>query len=191
MKNRINLFKRKPQADYISVNGPKIRKYLTGLGIVLFAIFLVLMSQVVRLNKEQQDGLKKKETYLRYLLDEKNIEANIRYFKSKQAQVDAFLKEDAQFVPYYEVLKKSLGETTNDKATLEVIDIDKDRNTRFVVKFNNTDEMLLFLRYVENEEFLKNFQSLTLQSFSLNQQLKKGSSYQLELRGVFKELNTK
>jgi len=191
MKNRINLFKRKPQQDYFSANAPKLKKYLTILGAILFIIFLILIIQIIFLNTEQQEGLTKKETYLRYLLSEKDIEANIRYFKSKQLQVNTFLKEDAQFVPYYEVLKKSLGETANDKATLEAIDIDKDRNTRFVVKFNNTDEMLLFLRYIETEEFLTNFQSLTLQSFSLNQQQKKGSNYQLELQGVFKELKIK
>jgi hypothetical protein len=190
MKTRINLFKRKPQQDYITVNAPKFKRYLNGFGVLLFLFFIFLISQVVRLTNEQQDLLKKKETYLKYLLDEKEIEANMRYFKSKQTQVNTFLKEDANFLPYYEVLKKSLEET-NNKSTLETIEIDKNRSTRFVVKFNTTDEMLSFLRYIEAEEFLKNFSSLTLQSFNLNKIQVKGSKYQLELRGVFKELNIK
>jgi len=190
MKNRINLFKRKPQLDYFSVNAPKFKKYITIFGILLFVIFLYLVSQIYLLNIAQRDLLKKKETYLVYLLEEKTIEASIRYFKSKQAQVDTFLKEDAHFLPYYAVLKNSLGETSN-KAMLETIDIDKDRKTKFIVRFNNTDDMLLFLRYIESEDFLKNFVSLSLQNFSLNQQLKKGSNYQLELQGVFKEIKAK
>lgn len=190
MKTRINLFKRKPQQDYISLNGPIFKKYITIAGVLLFFIFIYLTIQVVRLNSEQQGLLKKKETYLRYLLDEKDIEANTRYFKSKQTQVNTFLKEDAQFLPYYQVLKQSLEETS-DETVLEAIDIDKDRNTRFMVKFKNSDEMLSFLRYIEGDNFLKNFISLTLQSFSLNQQQAKGNQYKLELRGVFKELNSK
>lgn len=187
MKNRINLFKQKPQQDFISLNAAKFKSYLTGIGVLLFLLFIFLISQVLQLNASQQDLLTKKETYLKYLLDEKDVEANMRYFKSKQTQVNTFLKEDANFLPYYKVLKESL-EKTSDKAILDTIDIDKDRNTRFVVKFNNSEEMLLFLRYIEDEEFLKNFLSLTLQNFNLNQQQAKGSRYQLELRGVFKEL---
>lgn len=190
MKNRINLFKRKPKKDYISVHAPLFKKYLTGLGMILFFIFLFLISQVLQLNNEQQNLLKKKETYLKYLLDEKDIEANMRYFKSKQTQMNTFLKEDAHFLPYYQVLKKSLEETS-DKAILETIDIDKDRNTRFIVRFNNADDMLLFLRYIEAEDFLKNFISLSLQSFNLSQQQAKGNRFQLELRGVFKEIAIK
>lgn len=187
MKNRINLFKQKPQQDFISLNAVKFKSYLNGIGIVLFILFMVLINQVIQLNATQQELLKKKETYLKYLLEEKEVEANMRYFKSKQTQVNTFLKEDANFLPYYKVLKESLEETS-DKAILDTIDIDKDRNTRFVVKFNNSDEMLLFLRYIETEEFLKNFISLSLQNFNLNQQQAKGTRYQLELRGVFKEL---
>jgi hypothetical protein len=190
MKNRINLFKRKPKQDYISVNAPIFKKYLTGAGIILFLFFIFLITQVLQLNTIHQDLLKKKETYLKYLLDEKDIEANMRYFKSKQTQVNTFLKEDAQFLPYYEVLKKSLEETSNN-AILDTIDIDKTRNTRFIVKFNNSDDMLSFLRYIESEDFLKNFMSLSLQSFNLNQQQSKGNRYQLELKGIFKELKSK
>ena len=186
MKNRINLFKRKPQQDYISVNAPKFKRYLTVAGLILFVFFLFLISQVVRLNRSQQELIKKKETYLKYLLDEKDTEANIRYFKSKQTQLNTFVKDDANFLPYYAVLKKSLDDTGNN-VILDTIEIDKSRNTRFIVKFKNSDEMLSFLRYVEAEDFLKNFISLTLQSFSLNQE-SRGTKYQLELRGVFKEL---
>lgn len=189
MKNRINLFKRKPKQDYISVNAPRIKKYLSILGIILFVFFLFLIVEVIRLNNVQQDLIKKKETYLKYLLDEKDTEANIRYFKSKQTQLNTFLKDDANFLPYYEVLKKSLDEPGNN-VILDTIEIDKTRKTRFIVKFKNSDEMLSFLRYIEAEDFLKNFVSLTIQSFTLNQQ-SKASKYQLELQGVFKELNTK
>lgn len=190
MKTSINLFRRKPQTDYISVNAARLRTYLAGGSIFLFLLFLFLAYQVVTLTKTQDELLKKKETYLRYLLEEKELEANMRYFKSKQLQVNTFLKEDANFLPYYKVLKGSLEETSN-QPELDTIDIDKDRNTRFIVKFDNSEDMLSFLRYIESETFLKNFVSLSLQNFNLNQLQSKGSRYQLELRGIFKEINNK
>jgi len=187
MKNRINLFKRKPKLDYISAHAPKFKRYLSVSGVLLFLFFLFLMSQVISLNRSQQELLAKKETYLRYLLTEKDIEANMRYFKSKQTQVNTFLKDDAHFVPYYQVLKKSLEDTSKD-VVLDTIDIDKSRNTRFIVKFKDYNEMLSFLRYIESDVFLKNFLTLSLQSFTLNQKQATGGQYQLELQGVFKEL---
>lgn len=190
MKNRINLFKRKPQQDYISVNAPRFIQYLNIGGVLLFLFFLFLVSRLIALNSQQQELLTSKETYLKYLLVEKDVEANMRYFKSKQTQMNTFLKDDAHFLPYYEVLKNSLEET-KDRAILETIDIDKDRNTRFIVRFSNSEDMLLFLRYIEDENFLKNFTSLSLQNFNLNQLQVKGTRFQLELRGVFKEIKIK
>ncbi len=187
MKNRINLFKRKPQQDFISVNAPRFKRYLTIMGVAVFLLFIFLIVQVLQLNSQQQNLIQKKETYLKYLLDEKDTEANMRYFKSKQTQLNTFLKGDANFLPYYSVLKKSIDET-GANAILDTIDIDKNRNTRFVVKFTNSDEMLLFLKYIEGEDFLKNFATLSLQSFTLNKQGGADSGYQLELQGVFKEL---
>lgn len=190
MKNRINLFKRKPRQDYLTLNAPRFKRYLSGFGVVLFLFFIFLIFQVVQLDTKHQDLLKKKETYLKYLLDEKDLEANMRYFKSKQTQLNTFLKDDARFLPYYEVLSNSLKQAS-DRTQLDTIDIDKDRNTRFVVRFNSSDEMLLFLKYIEAEDFLKNFVSLSLQSFSLSNQKTKGNRYQLELQGVFKEIAIK
>lgn len=190
MKNRINLFKQKPKLDFISIHAAKFKAYLTGAGVFVFIAFLLLINQVFLLDLLQRDLIKKKETYLKYLLDEKETEANMRYFKSKQTQLNTFLKNDANFLPYYEVLLSSIGET-NANAVLDTIDIDKNRETRFIVKFTNDGEMLTFLNNIESENFLENFISLSLQNFSLNKQVSKSSKYQLELRGVFKELTKK
>jgi len=187
MKTRINLFRRKPQQDYISVHASQIKRTLTTAGVVLFLLFIFLITQVLRLDSQQQELLKKKETYLKYLMDEKEAEVNVRYFKSKQTQMNAFLKNDANFLPYYSVLKKSLDEGVA-KPILDTIDIDKDRKTTFIVRFSSYAEMDLFLKYIESEDFLKNFSSLSLQSFSINKQTVTGNRFELELKGVFKEL---
>lgn len=189
MKNRINLFRRKPQQDYLSVHAAEFKKYLTFVGVLLFLFFLFLINQTLQLNKTQQDLLRKKENYLKYLLDEKDTEASVRYFKSKQTQVQTFLKEDAQFLLYYQVLNKSLEEA-GEGATLGTFNIDKERNSDFMVKFNTLDEMLSFLWYVERDDFLKNFITLTLKSFKIDQRQVLTNRYQLELGGIFKEVKT-
>jgi len=187
MKNRINLFRQKPQLDFLSLHAPQIKKFLTIFGIIIFVVFIFLVAQTIRLDLQLQDLGKKKEIYLKYLLIDKDTEANMRYFKSKQTQLNTFLKEDANFLPYYTVLKESLDQSSNS-AILDTIVIDKDRATRFVVKFSNYDEMLAFLKYIESEDFLKNFTSLSLESFNLSQDFSSVKNYQLELKGVFKEL---
>lgn len=187
MKKRINLFREKPQLDFISVNAQRIKKTLTIVGVITFAIFLLLIIQTVQLDLKLADLNSKKETYLRYLLADKDTEANMRYFKSKQTQLNNFLKEDANFLPYYTILKQSLDQSGNT-ATLDTITIDKNRETRFIVKFSNYDDMLLFLKYIESDSFLKNFSSLSLDSFNLSQNISSVKNYQLELKGIFKEL---
>lgn len=187
MKNRINLFRQKPQLDIISVNAAKLKKTFTTVGILTFCIFLFLIVQTVQLDLQLQDLNKKKETYLKYLLEDKDTEANMRYFKSKQTQLNNFLKDDANFLPYYTILKQSLDQSGNT-AILDTITIDKNRETRFVVKFSNYNDMIAFLKYIESDDFLKNFSSLSLDSFNLSQNISSVKNYQLELKGIFKEL---
>lgn len=187
MKTRINLFRKKARRDYLSSHADKIKKILNVLGVGFFLLFILLIAQVIKLNTKQQVLFQKKSLYLKYLLEEKESEVNVRYFKSKQTQMNSFLKNDAHFLPYYTVLKKSLDDATIPPL-LDTIDIDKDRNTRFIVKFNSYDEMLFFLKYVEDEIFLQHFNSLTLQTFTIDKQTIRGNRFELELKGQFKEL---
>ncbi len=187
MKNRINLFRQKPQLDFISVNAAKLKRIFTVIGVITFAIFVFLIIKTVQLDLKLQDLSTKKETYLKYLLEDKDTEANMRYFKSKQTQLNNFLKDDANFLPYYTILKQSLDQSGNT-AILDTITIDKNRETRFVVKFTNYNDMIAFLKYIESADFLKNFTSLSLDSFNLSQNISSVKNYQLELKGVFKEL---
>lgn len=188
MKKRINLFRQKPQLDVISLNAEKIKNYLTVSGVVIFSFFIYLVIQTVQLELKIRSLNQKKENYLKYLLLDKDTEANMRYFKSKQTQLNNYMKDDAQFLPYYTVLKQSLDQS-GKTAFLDTITIDKNRTTRFVVQFDKNEDMLAFLKYIESSDFLNNFSSLSLDSFSLSQNISSTKNYQLELKGVFKELN--
>ena len=141
------------------------------------------------------DLLKKKQLYLSLLMEEKDVEANIRFFKGKQTQLYTYEKDDARFAPYYSILLDMLN-TSTDSATLDSIEIDKTRSTSFVIKFKDYETMISFLKYVESEEFLKNFDELSMASLSLNRDVVVVSTaryanknFQLQFKGKFKELN--
>lgn len=187
MKRRINLFQKKERTDPLTRYAGKIGGSITYIGIAIFIIFNLVIFLLIGVRRKYDELITKKSQYLQFLLVEKEVEANMRYFKSKQTQLNTFLAEDAHFLPYYQILKEAL-DATSINTSLDVIEIDKNRNTRFVVKFVNYDEMLLFLRKMESGDFLSNFSSLSLQSFSLNKQVSRQGSFQLELRGQFKEL---
>ena len=110
---------------------------------------------------------KSKQKYLALLINDKDIEANTRYFKGKQTQLLKYEKDDARFLPYYSVLVSALS-SSSQSATLDSIEIDKNRDATFIVKFKDYDGMVQFLRYVESEEFLSNFEALSMASLNLS-----------------------
>ena len=187
MKNRINLFQQKIHTSVFAAHEQKIKTAVTAVGIVFFGLFCVLIYSIFVQSTVQKKLLAQKESYLQYLLTEKDNEANMRYFKSKETQMNTFLKNDAHFLPYYKILKDSI-DATNTSTTLDTIEIDKNRNTTFIVRFANYSQMLAFLKNVESPSFFSNFTTLTLDSFNLNTKPGKSDTFQLELKGVFKEL---
>ncbi len=187
MKKRINLFQKKERNDPLTRYAKHVRGTITYVGLAIFIAFNLVIFLLIGVRRKYDELIVKKSQYLQFLLVEKETEANMRYFKSKQTQLNTFLQEDAHFLPYYRILKDAL-DATSISTSLDVIEIDKDRNTRFVVKFVNYEEMLLFLKKIESGDFLSSFSSLSLQSFSLNKQVSRKGSFQLELRGQFKEL---
>lgn len=197
MKKRLNLFSRKKRFDSFALFAMQVKRIGTLAGIVLFGIFLFVIIQTFMLRSQLQDLTKKKELYLSVLSQEKDTEANIRYFKGKQTQLYNYEKDDARFVPYYSVLLKVLSLSSSHSATLDSIEIDKNRATSFIVKFSDYDSMVEFLKYVESDDFLNNFETLSMASLNLSREVapniratqKTSRNYQLQFKGKFKELN--
>lgn len=138
----------------------------------------------------------KKRQYLSLLLEDKDTEASMRYFKGKQTQLLNFEKDDVRFVPYYSVLLETVH-NFSESATLDNIEIDKERKTKFTIRFTDYDGMISFLKYVESESFLKNFDDLSVTSLSLSREDKQSDTslvsqkkqYQLQFKGRFIQLN--
>lgn len=201
MKKRLNLFSRKKRFNAFAAYAIQVKRIGTILGIILFAAFLYVIIQIFTLRTQLQDQAKKKELYLSVLSSEKDIEANIRFFKGKQTQLYNFEKDDARFAPYYLILRNVVLTSSSNSASLDTIEIDKNRDTNFVVKFQDYDATVQFLKYIESDEFLNNFESLSMASLNLSREVpgvsrartaqKVNKNYQLQFKGRFKELNDK
>lgn len=184
MKKRINLLK---QNRYVG-NEKLIKRIMlsaTVIGLIIFIIFLFLNYLNLRTGNQIKDLNSEKQKALIYLLENKDNEAKLQYFKSKENQLIKYNKNDAHFLPYYEVLEKAIQPASNS-STLDSIDIDKDRNVSFTVRFNDFQATLNFLKYVESDTFLNNFNRLVLSNINL---IDLSKNYQFTFNGNFKEIN--
>lgn len=196
MKKRLNLFNRKKRFDFFSAYANKVKQYGSVFGVILFLVFIFTIIQTIAVRGQVQSLTKSKQKYLALLINDKDIEANTRYFKGKQTQLLKYEKDDARFLPYYSVLVSALS-SSSQSATLDSIEIDKNRDATFIVKFKDYDGMVQFLKYVESEEFLSNFEALSMASLNLSRssgsttkvQSAVNKNYQLQFKGRFKEIN--
>lgn len=154
---------------------------LTGI-IVLF--FMILINQ----NKKNDELSNQKIILFKTLKDKENDEVKLLYLQDKYQNLMAFLKDDARSLPYYNLLNSALAKST-ESATLKVFSISKNRDVVFTVSFGNIDSLLSFFRFIESDEFLKNFESVSLKSFSALGEGKTKENYELAFAGRFIELH--
>jgi len=178
-KKRINLFG--SQFDYLQTE--KKSYYIRLFTVVLFFLFLFILLLVnVKLiyDKKQLDNLfAQKKILLENQQENVDDEAKIRIIFNKYQDLQNFLKEDANFLPHYQLLISTLKTATPEPTVLS-FKIDKQKNTEFILGFSNFDQMIKFLTFIENEDFLNKFETLILSGFSLNQ-----SKLELSFKGKF------
>jgi len=192
---RINLFIKQKKYSQVEKYFTWFRYALIGL-VALFVIFNVFSFTVL---SKQQSELKildnDRKQYLDYLIKNNEIEAKFIFYKNKNNEFNKIISNDVNFLPYYQVLNDSLKSSTSS-ALLSALTINKDRTADFSVLVDNYDVALLFIKYAETDNFLKNFETLTLTEFSGQlktkaQTLGTGSdkSITLTFKGKFKKLN--
>lgn len=198
MKKRLNLLSHKKHFDWFGAYATFIKRMGTLAGIVLFILFFIIIIKIISVQKDSSDLMKKKQLYLSLLAEQKDAEANTRFFKGKLTQLNKYELDDARFVPYYTILVTAISSSTQS-AVLDTVDIDKTRATTFMVKFKDYEGMISFLKYVESPDFLKNFDELSMASLNLSRTQQATSkdmgttskSYQLQFTGKFKSINDK
>jgi len=192
MKKRINLFRGRKRVlfsldKYLT---PTVRLAVDLFGILIFLIFIFIFIMNISLTSKIKSLEQQKKDSLNYLLQNKELEAKMRYFKAKESQINYYYNQDAKFLPYYTVLVDALKSATTSPSLTSVI-IDKKRKTDFIITLDSIDSALNFLKHVESDAFTSRFENLSLSQFSVIQLNKKKetSGYKFTFTGVFKQVN--
>lgn len=187
-KKRLNLLRKEPRNRIQELVISKTIFYATIVGIILFVVFLLLNLLNIIQKRDIETKLKEKESVLNYIVSNNNDIIKSAYFSLKNDLLKKYMKDDAEFLPYYTVLNDSIASASNS-ARVESLYIDKSKKTEFVIDFNDYNAIYKYIKYTESDMFLKNFESLTLTSFSIDQtNISKNKGYTLNFEGQFKEL---
>lgn len=188
-KTRINLLSSKQ--DYYKIEGyfGLFRSFLLLYSVILFiiigglGIFLIIQSFQIRSAQNQKKNL------LTHLTTYKTDEVKLIRLSKKLNAYHAFIKDDARFIPYYELLISTLQQSSQS-ATLKDFTIDKSRSMQFKIAFNSFEEMTRSFQFIESDKFKQNFISLDLVDFiGRGSEESDGSRYELSFTGVFKQIN--
>ncbi len=191
MKNRINLFTKKKNTSIPIGVSNTINLYGTILGVILFIIFLVFTGLFLQVEIKKNALAAEKQDLSDFILKNKDQIAKMNLYSHKSGQLHQFLKDDAEFLPYYNLLKEALvSNGASQAAILDTMQIDKNKNTEFTVRFVQYEPAYEFLKSMEADTFLDNFLELKLVSFSLNQvTLLDKRGYELKFKGKFKPID--
>lgn len=182
----INLLKN--TSEYIGIN--KFFKVITYISYVTVCIFLLcFVTSFIILGQRKADLSvldNKKSALLLILKNNVNVEAELTNLAVKNETLNKYLKEDVEFLPYYNILIQAVNQNET-KATIEDASIDKDKNFSFSVRFNNFDQFISFFSYVEKDIFLQNFDKISITNLYLTEK-KDNKQYILEFNGKFSQI---
>lgn len=137
-----------------------------------------------------QDMIDQKANLLASLNNSKDQEAQLVFVAKKVKAYEKFILDDARFLPYYNLLNSALKNTSESSggtssATLASFALNKERAVSFTLMFASVADMIDSFRYVESEEFLSNFQELSLNGLTVGSKQAENS---LSFSGKFKEI---
>lgn len=134
----------------------------------------------------ESERLTRQQTILLLSSDtQKEDEGKLLLLSKKLGYYKEFIKDDAQFVPYYNLLIEAL-QTSSQSGTLSEFNINKKHEVDFTIRFNSFEEMTHSFAFIESERFLRNFKSLSMANFfGLNSEQTK---YELSFKGVFVDI---
>jgi len=188
MKKGINLLKTQKRFIHLENVFRTVKSGTIVIFFVFLATYLVFYYLLSRQKQKINGLISQKKELLDFFIQNKEVEAKFVYFKNKQNEISNILKEDVNFFPYYNLLKESLKQV-NVEAQLESVLIDKSKSVSFSLSFNNYSGLLTFLKFAESDDFLQNFNQLSLINFSRDDSRAKNSEYKLNFSGKFINLN--
>lgn len=191
MKKRVNLFSKKKQQQPIPTAYFTLRSY--GLLFMCICIFLSIVSGIwfFIVNQKYTALVEDTERLQNQTRANDRIQGNIVFFVNKKEQLKGFLKDDAQFEMYYKLINDVISRSQTG-ATLINFSLNLQRETSFILGFPDFDSAKDLFAYIETEEFLNNFESLSIRQFSINNpgQVRTNTDFQLYFSGILKEKST-
>lgn len=174
-------------------NYAKIERYVRILrwSSLIYSFILLLFVGIMlylqfRQTIEIQSLIDIKKQNMNILSTKKDQEAKLIYVANKVKALDTFLRDDASFFPYYDLLISTLN-TSSESAQLSSLAIDKNRNFTFKLSFSNFEDLLNYFKYAESKDFLANFEKLALSDFETNKSAV--TKYELSFEGKFVKLS--
>ena len=184
MRKRINLLRaNKKFADRQALFN-KIKNFIIVIFFLLLTVNLAIYYLLLGQNKTLSRLNDQKKQYSEFFLQNKEADAKFAYFRNKEKQLTDILSQDVNFYPYYNLLKDSL-DNNSVNAQLYSVSIDKTKSTKFTISFDNYGNLIEFLRFAESDDFLKNFNQLSLVNFSKKELKSSKSDYRLNFTGRF------
>ena len=183
-KNRINLLVSREDYQKYENYFEQLKlsaAVLTAILFILFISFYLVLRN--KFNLYENMNLQKK-TYLQLLSERKGDEAKINYIQKKYLDLKTFLKDDASSAPYYQLLSSAIKDSS-ESASLKSFEVNKDRMTSFTISFSAFKELMNFLKFVESQTFIKNFENISLKNFVVLGEKEKKESYELSFSGKF------
>ena len=151
--------------------------------LIFVLIFGVLIFQ--QNQKLEKLGIQKQDN-LQILSTKKEDEVKLIKIANKIKNLETFSKDDANFYPYYQILNQTFSLST-EEAKIEDLNIQKDRKFNFSLSFTDLNSLLETFKFIESDEFLKNFSTIYLKN--LETQDKQGIKfYKITFEGIFKEI---
>ncbi len=188
-KAKINLLSNRQ--DYT-----KLERYFLffRIGVLVYAAVLFITAGIVTYllfnqGSKIQALSNKKKSFLTTMSGQKQEEAKLVYLSKKMDAYGQFIKDDARFLPYFTLLNNTL-KTSSQSGTLSSFLIDKNREVEFKLSFGQLEDMLQAFQFVESEQFLKNFEELSLSQF-ISQKNNTQKNYEISFEGKFVKLNEK
>jgi hypothetical protein len=185
MRKRANLLLQKKDYFKLEKYFYYFRGFTVGFGIVSIIILIIIVYMMIGLRLENDRINLQISDNQKYINKNADIKTGINYFNQKNNLLSDILKNDVNFLPYYNKLNEFIPVST-EEAAISNVNFNNKREIGFTLNFNSYDEFISFLGALQNQSFLEIFDKLSLESFSIREgELTK---YALQLIGIMKPL---
>ncbi|MDO8609997.1 MAG: hypothetical protein Q7R95_05580 [bacterium] len=164
-KTKLNLLTNREDYQKLERYFTLLRTFSIILPIIFFILLAIYFAIVLTQVKTIETLNSNKKIIVEALASKEKEQASLIIINKKYQVLKEYIQDDAQSLPYYNLLTTAIN-TSSESGSLKSFIIEKNRNTSFTVSFNDFSELLNFFKFVESKKFLKNFEKVSLKSFS-------------------------